>query len=114
MPYGKYWRLGANESTEISFSKDVSFNGTAVKAGTYRMYAIPGPENFEVALNSELGKWGYGEPDYSQHVLKTKVPREKTEAPVEQFTIRLQEADSGVDVICEWSDTRFRVPVKPQ
>ncbi|HYC84815.1 MAG TPA: DUF2911 domain-containing protein, partial [Chryseosolibacter sp.] len=32
-PYGKYWRLGANEATEVSFTKDVLFNGSPVKAG---------------------------------------------------------------------------------
>src|SRR6187431_1951497 len=37
-PYGVYWRLGANESTEITVNKDINFNGQPIKAGTYRMY----------------------------------------------------------------------------
>src|SRR5438105_675083 len=37
-PYGKYWRLGANAATEITFSKNVNFAGKAVNAGSYRMY----------------------------------------------------------------------------
>jgi hypothetical protein len=111
-PYGKYWRLGANESTEITVNKDVSFNGSPLKAGTYRMYAVPGPENFEIVLNSELGKWGYMEPDYAMDVLRTKVPVEKITTPVEQYTIKLAEASGGIDVIFEWSDTRFAVPVR--
>lgn len=45
-PYGKYWRLGANESTEITISKDVLFNGEPVSAGTYRMYAVPDVDKF--------------------------------------------------------------------
>src|SRR5690606_27920399 len=40
-PYGEYWRLGANESTEVTFNKDVLFNDTDLKAGTYRLYAMP-------------------------------------------------------------------------
>jgi hypothetical protein len=111
-PYGKYWRLGANESTEITINEDVSFNGSPLKAGTYRIYAIPGPENFEIALNSELGKWGYMEPNYAMDVLRTKVPVEKMASPVEQYTIKLAEASAGVDVIFEWSDTRFTVPIR--
>lgn len=113
-PYGRYWRLGANESTEISFTTDVNFNGNPVKKGTYRMYAIPGPDSFEIGLNTELGKWGYTEPDYSQDVLRTKVPVEKTSQPVEQHTVTLQKTEGGVDVTFEWSDTRFTVPVKIQ
>ncbi len=31
-PYGKYWRLGANAATEITFSKNVTFGGKPVNA----------------------------------------------------------------------------------
>jgi hypothetical protein len=113
-PYGKYWRLGANESTEITVNKNILFNGQPVKAGTYRMYAIPGADSFEIVLNSELGKWGALEPDYSLDVLHTKVPVEHASAPVEQYTISTIEADGGVHVIFEWSDAKFIVPIKAQ
>ena len=113
-PYGKYWRLGANEATEITVNKDVLFNGQPVKAGTYRMYAIPGPDLFEIALNSELGKWGAMEPDYSLDLLHTKVPVERLSTPVEQYTISMVEAEGGVNVAFEFSDVKFIVPVRPQ
>jgi hypothetical protein len=113
-PYGKYWRLGANESTEITFNRDVLFNGSPVKKGTYRMYAIPGPESFEIALNTELGKWGAFEPDYGKDLLHTKVPTEKISSPVEQYTISLAPSGDGMSMIFEWSDTRFVVPLKAQ
>ena len=108
-PNGVYWRLGANESTEISFSRDVLFNGTPVKQGTYKMYAIPGATEFEVRLNSELGTWGYLEPDYERDVLTTKVPVEKLETPVEQYTIRMEPTESGISLIFEFSNVRFTV-----
>ena len=113
-PYGKYWRLGANESTEIDFNKDVLFNGSPVKKGKYRMYAIPGAENFEIVLNTELGKWGAFEPDTTKDILHTKVPTGKTSAPVELYTISLTPDSDGVSMIFEWSDTRFVVPIKVQ
>jgi len=113
-PYGKYWRLGANESTEITVNKDVSFNGEAVKSGTYRMYAIPGPDSFDIALNSGLGNWGAFEPDYALDILHTNVPVERLSTPVEQYTISTVEADGGINVIFEFSDVRFVVPIRPQ
>lgn len=113
-PYGKYWRLGANESTEITLNKDVSFNGQPVKVGTYKMYAIPGPDSFEIALNSALGTWGAMEPDYSLDVLRTNVPVERLSTPVEQYTISMVEADGGIDVVFEFSDVKFIVPVRPR
>lgn len=113
-PYGAYWRLGANESTELTVNKDFTFNGQPVKAGAYRMYAIPGVEKFEMGLNSELGKWGAMEPDYKLDVLRTKVPVEHTATSVEQYTISTVEADSAINIVFEWSDVKFVVPVKAQ
>src|SRR5687767_7572924 len=57
-PYGVYWRLGANEATEITLSKDVTFNGNPLKAGKYKLYATPGGDEFEIIVNTELGNWG--------------------------------------------------------
>lgn len=113
-PYGKYWRLGANESTEVTINRDVLFNGSPLKAGTYRMYAIPGSESFEIAVNNELGEWGAFEPDASKDVLRTKVPTQKTSAPVEQYTVSLAPEGEGINMIFEWSDTRFVIPLKAQ
>src|SRR6186713_3100101 len=51
VPYGKYWRLGANEATEITFSKDVLFAGKPISAGSYWMYAVPNATTWQVSLN---------------------------------------------------------------
>ena len=112
LPYGKYWRLGANEATEISFNRDVLFNGNELAAGTYKMYAFPGPETFEIALNSELDVWGYSEPDYSKDIFRTKVPVETGGPSVEQFTFRFEEDGAKVLVVFEWSDVKVKIPVE--
>ena len=113
-PYGAYWRLGANESTEINFNRDVLFNNNPIKAGTYRVYAFPGSDAFEVGVNTELGKWGYMEPDYSKDILRTKIPVERASAPVEQFTINLLPVEGGINVSFEWADVKVVVPIKNQ
>lgn len=111
VPYGKYWRLGANEATEITFNKDVNFNGKAVKAGTYSMYAIPGEETFNIGLNREVGKSGSPEPNHSLDVLHTDVPVQQTSSPVEKFTIRLEPEGNVIKVIIEWANTRIVIQV---
>ena len=110
-PNGKYWRLGANESTEITISRDASFNGQPMKAGTYRIYAIPGESAFEIRLNSALGKWGAFEPDSELDVLKTSVNVSKNDPPVEQYTITLELLEKGIQVKFAWSDTNFSIPI---
>jgi hypothetical protein len=112
-PYGEYWRLGANEATEITINKDVTFNDQALKAGTYRMYAIPGPDNFEILLNTQLGQWGALKPDPELDILHTKVPTQTLPAPIEMYTINLRTTTSGIDVVFEWSTTQFIIPITP-
>ena len=87
------------------------FNGEPVGPGTYRMYAIPGAESFEIILNSELGVWGSQAPDPALDVLRTTVPVEPLRSPVEQFTISMEESAEGMRVVFEWADVRFVVPV---
>lgn len=110
-PYGQYWRLGANESTEITFNKNVLFNGNSVHASTYRLYAIPGPENFELILNSELGVWGWFDPESEKDILKTTIPVEKISPSVEQFTVSMLAVGDTINVIFEWEKVRLSVPV---
>lgn len=111
-PYGKYWRLGANESTEVTFNRDVTLDGQLLKSGTYRLYAMPGADSFELIVNTELGKWGYSEPDHSFDIMHVTVPVTTIDSPVEQFTIGLQPSEEGIDIVFEWSNTRLVLPVK--
>ncbi len=112
-PNGEYWRLGANEATEITFNRNVSFNGNAVTAGTYRLYAIPGAEEFEFFLNSELGVWGVFEPDSEKDIVKTKVSVEKISPPTEQFTISMLAVGDTTNINFEWEKYRLTLPVTP-
>jgi hypothetical protein len=113
-PYGKYWRLGANAATEITFNKNVSFAGKPVNAGTYRMYAVPGAESFQIALNSEAGVFlAAREPDYKLDVLKVDVP--VTQSPeTEQFTINFANDSTGVKMNFLWDKIQVTVPISAQ
>lgn len=113
-PYGKYWRLGANAATEITFSKDINFSGQPVKAGTYRMYAVPGLTAFQISLNKELGVYlAVSEPDYTMDVIKVDVPVQI--APeTEQLAINFVSDSTGVNMDVLWDKTLLRVPITLQ
>ena len=112
-PFGKYWRLGANESTEITINKGILFEGKQLTAGRYKIYAVPGAAVFEVGVNTELGKWGYSEPDYSLDLFKVPVPVERLEEIIELHTIRSEDNGNGIDLIVEFSDYRFKISLVP-
>lgn len=110
VPYGKVWRLGANEATEITFKKDGSFGGKPVKAGTYTLFTIPDLTSWTFILNSTLKQWGAYDYDKIKgaNVLEVKAKPTKTSAPVEKLTITAP-ADK---LVVEWDQTKVEVPVK--
>jgi hypothetical protein len=114
LPYGVYWRLGANAATEITFSKNVNFAGKAVNAGSYRIYAVPRADSFEISLNSELGvSSAHKEPDYSKDVAKVTVPVEP--APeTEQLTISFSSDPAAINMDIGWDRTKVSVPITLQ
>jgi hypothetical protein len=114
-PYGKYWRLGANAATEITFSKNVSFGGKPVSAGKYRMYVVPGASAWQVALNSELGVYfAINEPNYALDVAKVDVPVGTASTETEQLTIDFGADSTATNMNIVWDKTQVTVPITIQ
>lgn len=111
VPFGKYWRLGANAASTFSTNKDISFAGRPLKAGKYRLYAIPEADHWVVALNTEYDAFGYSEPDYSKDVMRVNVVAAQLLSPVEQFTIELNENDGNATLSMRWDTTAVTVPL---
>jgi Protein of unknown function (DUF2911) len=109
--YDKVWRLGADEATTITFAKDVKFDGYDVKAGTYAMFAIPDEQKWTIILNGVVKQWGAFsyEKNKDKDVAKIKVPVNKLDNVVEQFTIRFNAAGA---IVMEWDKTQVVVPLK--
>lgn len=113
-PYGKYWRLGANEPTKLTVDKDFKFGDVDVNAGTYDIYAIPGEKEFKLALNSADRFWGYTEPNYDNDVASVMVEVTASKIKVEQFTITAVTEGEGVNLVFMWSDRVWKLPITPQ
>jgi len=111
VPYGKYWRLGANESTEMEITTDFEINGTKLEAGRYKIYAISGPDNFDIRFSKDLGQWGYYEPDYNLDVAKLTAETKNLPTAVEQFTISMESTEEGANIYCDFDKTRIIIPL---
>ena len=111
-PYGKVWRAGANESTEIKFYKDVKLGGKDIKAGTYTLYAIPEKDKWTIIVNSGLDKWGAYFYDQKKDVARVDVPVGKTPKTVEAFTIAFKDASGKATMVMAWDDTMVEVPIQ--
>lgn len=108
--YGKVWRIGANNATEITFKKDGMFAGKPVKAGTYTLFATPTEKDWTIILNSELKQWGAYKYDEikGKDVLKVTVPAKTFPKSEEKLMFWVK--DNSIDF--QWDKAGFTVPVK--
>lgn len=111
VPYGAVWRTGANAATKISFSTPVKLNGTAVAAGTYALYTIPGEDEWTIILNKGVGKSGT-QYDQNEDVARLKTtPVKLSDTSIDTFTIEFNYLrDESVLLDLVWEKTV--VPVK--
>lgn len=111
VPYGKWWRTGANEATVIKFSKDVTIAGKPLKAGTYTLFTIPEKDNWTIIINGDVGQWGLSY-DEKKNVLAVPVSSMKADSSAEQFSISFDENNDGGDMILHWDTTQVVVSIK--
>ena len=109
-PYGKVWRTGANEATEITFKKDAMFGGKPVKAGTYSLYSIPGEKEWTVILNPELKQWGAFGYDKvkAKNVAEVTVPTKMYPTSAEKLMF---DAKDDSKLKFQWDKMGFEVPI---
>ena len=109
--YGKVWRLGANEATEIEFYKNVKIDDKKVAAGRYTLYAIPTQGNWTIILNKDVDTWGAFKYDQQKDVLRTTVPVQKLTDPVDAFTMMFEKTDSGCNLVMAWDNIKVSMPI---
>jgi hypothetical protein len=109
-PYGKVWRLGANEATEIKLYRDITFGGKKVNAGTYTIYAIPTAEKWTIIFNTKLDTWGAYSYEESKDVARVEVPVGKTDAEVEALTIDFNGKPGSGNMLFAWENTLVTLP----
>jgi hypothetical protein len=108
--YGKLWRIGANQGTEITFKKDGKFGGESVKAGSYTLFAIPTETDWTIILNSVIGQRGASEYEKNKEkdVLRITVPKKTHKNVEEKLVFRVEK--SSLDF--QWDNVGFSVPTK--
>jgi len=111
--YGKVWRLGADESTEIRFYQDATFGGKKVKAGTYSMFAIPNEKEWTIILSSDVDYWGAYKYNETNDVARIVAYVDKAAAPIENFSIVFEKgaSDKEAKMYMGWDKTVVQVPI---
>ncbi len=111
--YGKRWRTGANATTSIKFSDDVTVEGQKVAAGEYGLYTIPTATTWTVVLSKDLKRGadvkGFKKED---NVASFTIKPYKLATKVETFTMSfadLTPATAYVDMLWDMTGAKFKV-----
>ena len=109
--YGKLWRLGANEATEIEFFKDVKINEKKIKKGRYSMYCIPYSEKWTIIINKETDTWGSFRYDQQKDIVRMDVPVQKQTQITEEFVMAFEKSPTGAALLIAWDDVMVSLPI---
>ena len=116
VPFGEYWRTGANAATNFSINSDITINGKALMAGKYRLYTVPGEKQWEIFINSEADTFfAISEPDKTKDIINFSINSQKLEEPLEQFTIDFipspPEDPMSTGIRLRWDLTEIVIPI---
>lgn len=110
--FGKVWRAGANEETEIKFYRDLMIGGKAIKAGTYALFVIPEQNEWTIILNTDLDQWGAYSYDEKKDVVRFKVPVTKAPTTIENFSIVFEKVDGkSAKMYMGWDGSVVMIPI---
>ncbi len=114
VPYGRIWRVGANESTKITVDGSISIHGNTLVKGTYALYAFPEKEEWEVVFHSNTSHWGDGRNNYEpeEDVFRIKIKPNSEASFQENFLISFDNiTHNSADMIWHWENTKLVIPM---
>jgi hypothetical protein len=110
VPYGKAWRLGADEATILLTQQPLVIGATTIPAGAYTLYMVPEENGGKLAFATALGGWGV--PVDEKHDL-TRVDLKKVtiDSDVNQLAIAIEKSgDTGGVIKITWEKSQYSVP----
>jgi len=112
VPYGEVWRAGANDTTKVTFSKEVTVGEKQVPAGSYAFFAIPTATEWTLILNKDFNQGGSSKYNKDLDIVRVQVqpkaisPRERLAYLIGDFT------DDTASMDLEWEKVRVSLPIK--
>jgi hypothetical protein len=111
VPYDELWRTGANAATTFEASRDFTFGGTRVPAGTYALYSIPGKTSWTVILNKNPNASGTRGYDEKNDVARVTATPAQSPARERMTFLFANTTDDATRLDLEWDTLRVSVPI---
>ncbi|MEZ2414579.1 DUF2911 domain-containing protein [Muriicola sp. E247] len=114
VPYGRIWRVGANESTKFTTTTELGILGNKLAPGTYALYAFPEEDAWEVVFHKNTAHWGDGRSAYNrvEDAFRISVTPENTDSWQENFLISFDSiSHNGALMQWQWGHTSIAIPI---
>ena len=113
VPYGKIWRLGANQATSITFYQPVKFGGLPVKKGDYAIFVTPEAHQWTVVLNYDANAWGAYSYDPNENAIEFTVPVTQTKELQESLEFSFEAiSNDKVNLVIRWEYLKVEIPIE--
>ena len=106
VPEGKVWRMGANESTELTLYLPMKIGGTSIPKGSYTLYAIPFENEMTLIINRATNVWGAYSYKKELDIIRVKAPLKEVEESLEAFSMIFDKEESGMVLHIGWGNYR--------
>ena len=111
VPYGQWWRTGANEATTFETAGNVKVGTLNVPAGKYTLVTIPSAGEWKLVVCKHTGQWGterFEKDDLGSTVMmKGTLP-----SPQEVMSISFDKTSGAkTELHIRWETTDVAVPV---
>jgi len=110
VPYGQWWRTGADNATTLQTDADLDIGGLKVPKGIYTIYTLPGATEWQLIVNKQTGQWGT-EYNQQQDLGRVKMNLAQTPAIVNSLKIELLPTSGNKGLLkMAWERTEVSVP----
>jgi hypothetical protein len=110
MPAGRVWRLGADEQTTLTTDRALKFGTLSVPPGTYGLHVMINSEtDWQLIVSKRETGWGIPYPE-GQDLGRVPLKVGRTDKPVEQLTISVDDTATGGVLRIEWGTKSASVP----
>ncbi len=112
VPYGKVWRTGANENTELRVYRTITLGGKKLSPGTYALFTVPGEKEWTIIVSSDTEHWGAYSYSTKSDVARIPVAVKPATEPQEALSIAFHDDAPGKATLrMTWDTVEVAVPV---
>jgi hypothetical protein len=112
VPWDRVWSPSADSAVQFTTSQPIEVNGSALAAGEYALWAIPGQKEWTFIFNSQAHVFHLRHSEATD-VLRVKAVPESADPPTETLTFFFAAADADSATLrMQWGKTSIPLKVR--